>query len=104
MDLCETLQKQFASGLVPTQETLQEEQKFEREIYKRLNGLPVGWRGCSGPGCGGAIGTSPRETPGNLGRGGSPPLAFSVMVVTVAGRIRCVPWGDKRRQGGRSWH
>jgi hypothetical protein len=44
MDLCETFQKQFASGLVPRHEKLLYEEKFER--FTRVEWPPLKWKGC----------------------------------------------------------
>lgn len=95
MDLCETFQKQFASGLVPRHEKLRDEKKFERFTSSRTGAFRMAGPSRAEP-------SLPRSrarwTPGWCAVA-QPALCFPCDRIITLGRVRRVPWGGQRRPG-----
>lgn len=94
MDLCETFQKQFASGLVPRHEKLQDEKKFERFTSSRMGAFRMAGLSSAEPSL---PRSQARWKPGRAVA--QPALCFPCDCIITPGCIRRVPWGGQRRPG-----
>lgn len=94
MDLCETFQKQFASGLVPRHEKLQDEKKFERFTSSRMGAFRMAGLSSAEPSL---PRSQARWKPGRAVA--QPALCFPCDCIITPGCVRRVPWGGQRRPG-----